>query len=242
MVSRRRIWTGSAALFAGLLALTYAQAAGPLADGAYKKVIDADIAALNTLLNNGKPDKGASSTVKPLAILIALNAKYAGKDGIAAAAVKVAEAAAKKDWATATATAKTLATASGGTAPGELYKLAKLDLADVMSPFRLSKNGGLNIEKDIREGKKAGTIAPDAALLIAARAAAIADLTYHFPVDKAASGANAAKWKKYTDTMLEVSKQIATEASKPKADPKALGKLLGGLDGSCIGCHNDFRD
>src|SRR5689334_8973357 len=105
MNTRRRIWSGFAALALGLSALAYAHAAGPLADAAYRKVLDADIAALNQLLNNGKPERGAMSTIKPLAILTAANAKHAGKDGVAAAAVKVAEAAAKKDWATATTTA-----------------------------------------------------------------------------------------------------------------------------------------
>lgn len=242
MTARCRIWTGFAALALGLSVLTYANAAGPLADAAYKKVLDADIAALNTLLNDGKPERGAMSTIKPLAILIAKNAKHAGKEGIAAEAVKIAEAASKKDWATATAAAKTLAKATAGTAPADLHTLAKLDLADVMSAFRLSKSGGLNIEKDIREAKKAGTVAPDVALLIAGRTATIAEFTYHFPTDKAAAGANAAKWKKYTDDMLNACKSIATEATKGKPDAAALGKLMGALDTSCVNCHNDFRD
>lgn len=242
-MTRRRIWSGVAALAVGVTALGYVNAAAPLAAPVYTKVIDADIAALNKLLNEGKPERGAMSTIKPLALLIASNAKHAGKDGVAAAAVKVAEAASKKDWAGATATAKTLASASGGTVPADLHKLYKMDLADAMSPFRLAKSGGLNIEKDIREGKKAtSSITPDTAVLIGARTAAIAEFTYHFPVDKAASGAGAAKWKKLTDSMLDVSKQLTEAASKPGATPASLSKLMGALDATCINCHNEFRD
>ena len=243
MLTRYRLWTGFFALAAGVIVLASVQAAGPLPDGVYKKVLDADIAALNTLLGGGKPEKGAMPTIKPLAILIASNAKHAGNEGIAAAAVKVAEAAAKKDWAGAATIAKTLASATGGSAPSGLHKLAKLDLADVMTPFRLSSKGGLNLEKDIRDAKKAGTIAPEAAELIAIRTAGIAEFTLLFPNDKAAAGANATKWKKYSDDMLNACKQIVTESGKgKKADGKALGKLMGALDASCVACHNDFRD
>lgn len=237
----RKGW-GLLVLGIGLGWLASAHAAGPLTEAAYKKVVEADIAAIIKLLNDGKPERGATSTIKPLALLLANNARHAGQEGIAAEAVKIAEAASKKDWATANEAAKKLASASGGMAPAQLHTLAKLDLADVMSPFRLAKSGGLNIEKDIRDAKKAGSIAADAAILIGARTAGIAEFTYHFPVDKAASGANAAKWKKYTDQMLEVSKQVVTEASKPKPDTAALGKLMGSLDATCVNCHNDFRD
>ena len=232
-----------AALALGLFALTAAGAAGPLPAGAYKKALDADVAALNKLLNNGKPEKGAMSTVKPLALMIAANAQYAGNAGMAAAAIKVAEAAAKspKDWAGAAAAAKSLAAASGGAAPaGPVHTFAKFDLADVMAPFRPTKSGGLNIEKDIREAKKAGTADPAAAELLAARCATLAEFTAHFPNDKA-SGAKAAQWKKYCDAMLGASKAIA-EAATGKKDPKAIGKLMSGLDASCVNCHNDFRD
>jgi cytochrome c556 len=241
--TRIRLWTGLLALSVGAVALTAANAAGPLPNAAYQKAITADVAALNTLLNGGKPEKGAMPTVKPLALVIAMNAKHAGNDGVSAAAVKVAEAAAKKDWAGAAEIAKTLATATGGKAPSELHKLAKLDLGDVMTPFRLGSKGGLNLEKDIRDAKKAGTADPAKAELVGVRCATLAEYTLLFPTDKAASGANAAKWKKYSDDMLSASKKIVEESAKgAKADGKAIGKLMGALDGSCVACHNDFRD
>ena len=54
-----------------------------------------------------------------------------------------------------------------------------------MSQFRLAKSGGMNIEKDIRDGFKGGKIEPKAAVLIGARSAALAVHTEKMPNDKA---------------------------------------------------------
>lgn len=236
MLTRHRSIVGLAALTVGLCLLTVVDAAGPLPDAAYKKAITADIAALNKMLNDGKPANTAKGSIKALSLVIAHNANHAGNTGVAAAAVKVAEAAAKKDWAGASSIAKTLADATGGSAPKDLHNLAKLDLADVMAPFT---KAGLGLEKGIKDGKKAAPAA-DVAELIGVRSAALAEFTLHFPNDKA-TGANAAKWKKYSEDMLTFSKQIVAEAGKSKADPKAMTKLMSALDSSCASCHSDFR-
>lgn len=248
MPTPTRRLAGCAALAVGLGYLA-AAAAAPAPEAAVKKAIESDTAALSKLLNDGKPEKGAYGTIKPLALMLAAYGKQTGNDALVAEAVKVAEAAnkatkdKKKDFAPVAAAAKGLASPKGGSPlKGAVHEQAGLDLDGVMAPFRPAAKGGLNLEADIKAVVKGGPIDPAAAQLLGVRSAVLADFTAAFPNDEVKTPADKAKWKKYSDDMLVTSQQLATEGAKGKsAEPKALSKAVKGIDGSCVNCHNDFR-
>src|SRR5207237_1330483 len=98
MTSRVRLTVGAVVLAGGLYTLTAATAAPPVAKGSYTRAIEADIAALQKLLNGGKPDKRAFGTIKGVAMYVALYGEGTGDAALTAQAVKVAELAAAKKW------------------------------------------------------------------------------------------------------------------------------------------------
>ena len=148
----------------------------------------------------------------------------------------MAAALAKKDYAKAGELAKGLSAPKGGPAAKFEY-----DLEDVMSPFRIAKSGGLNIEKDIRDAAKDGKIDGKAAEVIGARSAALASYTEKMPNDKAKTNpAMTARWEKYAKDMAAAGKELCEAAGKN--DAKAITAALKKLDASCSNCHNDFRN
>lgn len=243
MLTRLRLAAGGTALAAGLCLLASAVAAPPaLPQDSYKKAIEAEVAAIQKNLNGGMPDKRAANTIRGQAMMIAVYAEATQNADLAAQAVKVAEAMAKKDFAGADKEAKLLsAPPKGGMVKGPLHQQAKFELDTSMSAFRLGKVGGLNIEADIRAGAKGGTVDPKAAELLGVRTAAIGSYAVHYPNEKAAANAgNKSKWEKLSNEMIALSKEI-TEAAKG-GDAKKLTPLFKKLDANCTNCHNDFRD
>ena len=242
-----RLSVGAVALATGLGLLTAATAqpkSPALPKETYKRVAAADIAFIQETLKGGNPDKRAVPTIKSVAMLLAAYGEATGDTGLTTEALKVAEAIAKKDFKAADAAAKNLAGAKGGAAPkAALHTLHKFDLAELMSPFRVSKVGGMNMEKDIRDAIKAGTIDTKLAEQIAVRSGAISSYTFHYPTDKATTNkALQDKWEKWSKEMGDISKQMAEEAGKAKADQKALNTILKKLDANCTNCHNEFRN
>jgi hypothetical protein len=240
-----RLSAGALALATGLWLLSTANAAPPaLSKDVYKKAIAADVAYLQEALKGGAPAKGAMRTIKAVAMFLATYGEATGDTGLTTEALKVAEAMAKKDYKGAEEAAKGLTGAKGGTKPkGPLHTLAKFDLEDAMSPYRLGRLGGLNMEKDIRDAIKAGTIDAKTAELIGIRTAVIADYATHYPNEKATTNKMLqGKWDGWSKEMGELGKQLADEAGKAKADQKALNGILKKLDANCLNCHNAFRD
>jgi hypothetical protein len=253
VTTRVRPSAGAAALAAGLWFLTGAAAAPILPPDTYKKAAEADVAQLQKHLDhiNTTPSdaKRFGPTAKSVAMILAAYGEATGDKGLTDQALKVAEALAKKDYKGAEAEAKKLAVKAGGKplAPAGLEKLHKFDLAEVMSPFRGGKVGGLNIEKDIRDAfKKDGPVPvdPKAVEVLAARTAVIGEFTLHFPNEKAtANAANRGQWDKWTKDMIETSRKLIDESAKgAKANDKEIVKMLSKLDGTCRDCHNKFRD
>lgn len=246
-----RLIAGSVALAAGMWFLTLAAtAAPPLSKEAYKAATAADISFLQRALNGGDPAKGAMPSIKGVAALVALYGEAVGDEALRSQALQVLEAAAKKDWKTADAAAKGLnAPKADPAAPKKsldaILKDNKCGLEEVMSPFRLTKVGGLNIEKDIRDATKAGAKTnPKDAELIGVRAAAIGDYAVHFPVDKAkANKGKLDMWNKWCKDMVDTGKELTDEGAKgAKADGKKLETIFKKLDKSCTDCHNEFRN
>jgi hypothetical protein len=244
VLTRLRLVAGGTALSAGLCLLAASAPAAPpdLPKDSYKKAIAADTASIQKLLNGGTPDKRASNTIRAEAMMLALYGEATGNAALTSQALQVAEAAAKKDWKGADAAAKGLAAPKAGAAPrGPLHEQAKFDLDTAMSPFRLGKVGGLNIEADIRAVAKGGKITGPDAELLAVRTAAIGAYAAHYPNDKGMMPANKGKWDKLSKEMVDVSKQIAEEA-KGGANQQKLAGLFKRLDANCTNCHNEFRD
>ncbi|MCZ2340295.1 MAG: hypothetical protein LC104_00690 [Bacteroidales bacterium] len=159
-------------------------------------------------------------------------------------ALKVADLLAAKDYAKAKDAAKALDTppASTATAKVEVHKHAKFDISEAMAPYRSSRSGGMDMERNIRSQSKS---ASDLTLIkdIAGHSVILGEFTKHLPTGQAAvNAARKKKWEDYSDEMIKHSKEILAEASKASPDKAALKKKLVVLDTSCTNCHNEFRD
>ncbi|MBX9626849.1 MAG: cytochrome c, partial [Gemmataceae bacterium] len=214
-----------------------AATAADLPAASAKKAAAADVAALQEKLDAIAADpaktKGAVRTARALALTLAAY----GDEGKAAAG-SVLEALHGKTP-DAKKALEALKAGKGGGALGD-----KHDLEDVMSPFRAAKVGGLNIEKDLKDGAKTGKLAAADAEVLGARCVALAEYTLKMPNDKAkTSPAMTKNWEKWTKDMAAAGKAVADEAGKgDKADAKKLTAALKKLDSSCTNCHNQFRD
>ena len=255
-----RTLVGCAALAAGLWVVTAAAAddAPPeLSKESYKKAADADLKFLQTRLadlakNQAAGNKLAPGQIQPalgVALLLSVYGDALGDANLKADAVKVAEAINKKDFKGADELAKKLAVKPGSGKPGALPSPLKTEamLAAVMSPFRSGAVGGLNIDRDIKDMTKnmnPTKIDPAAVEILAARSAVINAYGFHHPNEKASVKAdNKKKWEQWSTSSVDLSKQIAAEASKGKtADEKKLKTMLTTLNARCTDCHNAFRD
>ena len=230
-----------------LLAVTLS-AANPLPEG--NGALAADIAFLQKGLSK-EPQKREVTTLKAVAMLVALNAQNnsAGKDaakmaGVRDAALKVAEAVTKKDYAGAKNAAAALsAPKSGGEVKAmQLETMHNFDLAELMSSFRKGTVGGLNLEADIKaQGKAVTNVA--AAGVIGGRVALIGDYTLLMPPSEVNDATKKKQWADWSKEMTTISTDIAKEAAKgDKADKAALVKQFKALELNCTACHNVFRN
>lgn len=237
MTSTLRLLVGGAGLAVGLAALTSSTAAD-LPPASAKKAAAADLAALQEKLEAIAEDpaknRGAVRTARALALTLAAY----GEDGAKGGAGKALAALHGK---TPDAKAALAALKDGG--KGAALD-GKYDLEDVMSPFRVAKSGGLNIEKDLKDGIKGGKIAAADADVLGARCVALAEYTAKLPNDKAKTNPAMTKnWEKLSADMAAGGKAVSAEAGKgEKADAKKLVAALKKLDASCVNCHNEFRD
>ncbi len=253
-----RTLAGCAALAVGTWFLSTAATAGTpdLPKDSYKKAAAAEIGFLKTRTAElaakvAAGEKPVDGQVKPAigaAMMLAVYADAIGDAALKGDALKLAEALIKKDFKAASDMSKKLTAKPGnGSAGGEMPKLAKYELTEMMSPFRGKSVGGMNIDRDIKDMIKKENptkINPVAVEILAVRSAVSSEYATHAPNDKAAVKAeNKAKWEKWSKDSIEVSKQLAAEASKGKgADEKKLKTLLSNLNARCTDCHNAFRD
>lgn len=248
MTKSFRLVAAAPVLAVGLwLATLSAPAAAPpaLPKDSFQKAIKAEIAFLqdktDALANDFMKNRGAVRTVKASAANLSVFAEAVKDDATKSQAIKVYEAMEKKDYKAAAEAAKGLSSPKADPAVKPI-KVASLE--DVMSPFRVAKAGGQNIEADMKGAMKEGKIDPAAAELIGVRTAAIAEFTKDLPTDKATTNnAQKAKWARWTADMATASKELTEEGAKGKgADEKKLLATIKKLDASCINCHNDFRN
>lgn len=242
MTPRSRLFACAALVVGfGLVAAPVATPAD-LPKDATKAAAAADVVALQKKLDElaaaEKPAGGGIRTARGLALtLIAY-----GDDATKAQAAKVLVGLKDKDIKAGLAAGKDLANPKAD--PGALKGIDKAyTLDDVMSPFRLARagTGGLNIEKDIREGIKSGKMVPADAVIIGARSAALAEYAAKLPVEKALTNATMkAKWERWSKDMATAGKELCEAGGK--SDAKAIVTALKKLDGSCNNCHNDFKE
>ena len=258
MTHSLRTLAGCAALAVGTWFLSTSATAGTpdLPKDSYKKAADAEMAFLKTrtaelAAKAAGGMKAPDGQVKPAvgaAMMLAVYADVLGDAALKGDAIKLAEALIKKDFKAAAEGAKKLSAKPGAGKPGgEMPKVAKYELTEMMSPFRGKSVGGMNIDRDIKDMiKKEGAtkIDPAAVEILAVRSAVINEFAIHAPNDKASVKAESkAQWEKWSKDSVEVSKQLATEAAKGKgADEKKLKTLLSNLNARCTDCHNKFRD
>jgi hypothetical protein len=243
--------TGVAVLSVAATAFAADAPKAALAPSTAEMAIENDTAHLMKLFELAKTKKKIEGRIKSNALLIATYAQMNldGPNGDKMAAIrdqalKVAEAAAKKDLAAAEALAKELTTAkgSGDKKPVNLSKAAKVELVEVMDLFGGSIGGGMNIEKDIREAKKNGPKDAKSAELIGARSAALATL-YIELMPELGGKKTKDDWIKWSTQARTQAADIAAEAAKgEKADLAKLKKMISSLDATCTTCHNTFRD
>jgi hypothetical protein len=255
VITQIRLTAGGSALLVGLWFLSAAPGAPELPKDTYKKLIESDIANLqkhldhivSSLAENPKEANRHGPTTRGLAMLLAACAEATGDEALRNDALKIAEVLGKKQWKEAAELAKKLA-AKPGTAPlkaSNLHAMHKFGLDEVMSPFRGSTVGGMNIEKDIRALRdKKVAVEPAAVELLAARVGVLCDYASHFPNDKAAmSKAKTDQWLKMCKDSMDLSKRLVAESSKGKAGNLAeITKLVTSLDAKCVSCHKEFRD
>ena len=245
----RNLWTRrivGATAVVGLAAWSLG-AANPLPEG--NGVAAADIAFLQKGLSK-EPQKREVGTLKAVAMLVALNAQsqMGGKDaakmaGLRDAALEVAAAVGKKDFAAAKAAAATLGEAKpvSDAKPVKLETMHKFELEELMSTFRKGTVGGLNLEADVKAQSK-GVTDPKAAAVIAGRVALIGEYTLVLPPE----GLDAAKkkqWDAWSKEMTDLATDLSKEAAKGAAADKAkMAKGFRALDANCNACHTAFRN
>jgi hypothetical protein len=243
-----RLAAAAPVLAVGLwLAMAPAPAAAPpaLPKDSFQKAIKAEVAFLqdktDALATDFTKNRGAVRTVKASALNLSVYAEAVKDDAIRSQAIKVYEAMDKKDFKAAVEAAKGL---SSPKADPAVKPIKATNLEDIMSPFRVAKAGGQNIEADIKGAMKEGKIDPAAAELIGVRSSVIAAFTLDLPTDKAVTNnAQKMKWARWTADMANASKELTEEGAKGKsADDKKLIAAIKKLDASCVNCHNDFRN
>ena len=252
----RNLWTRrivGATAFVGLAAWSLsAKEVNPLPEGGSVAVGAADIAFLQKGLAK-TPVPREIPTLKAVAMLVALNAQHQmdGKDGakmagLRDAALAVADAVGKKDFAAAKAAAAGLADIKPASDAkpvklDELITAHKFDLDQLMSSFRKGTVGGLNLEADVKAQSKAVTD-PKVAAVVAGRIALIGEYTLALPPE-GIDADKKKKWDAWSKEMTTLAVDVSTEAAKgPAADKAKMAKGFYNLDANCNACHTVFRN
>lgn len=241
MTHRSRLFACATLVAAlGFLAAPVATSADVPKDAA-KAATAADVAALQKKLEElgATPKPGIARTARALSLTLFVYGDDATKAQAAKvyAGIKMKE----KDFKAGIDAGKALGSPPAGGKFDPKSVEGTYELHEVMQPFTLTRSGGLNIEKDIRDSIKAGKIDAKDAVLIGARSAALADYTIKLPTDKAMTNANMkAKWERWAKDMGTAGKELCETAGKN--DAKAMLTALKKLDASCSNCHNDFRN
>ena len=246
--SARRTFVGAAVLLLGMGFLAVrtqpAAVAADVSADELKMLISHDAKFIQTALAGGKPDKKAINTIKSSAMMIAAYAQDAKLITVRNDALALAAAMAKRDYKTAAGLADKLSAAGAKPDPAmkkvTLAGMHKFDLNELMSQFRPGDRGGLNVEKDIKEGAKKGLPAQQA-YAIANRVQVIADYTDQMlPEDLGGAKKTKPNWLRFNKDMRSAATDLAAAAKANNA--AKIKSALDKLDRSCVACHDVFRE
>jgi hypothetical protein len=263
-LSARRTLTGAAVLLAGIIVLNrYAtgadDAGAPVPEGEFKTLFDQDVKNISKMIEVGKMPGAAnkskgSRSIKSDAMMIAFYAnsrigtKGADDAKLAAlrdAAIKVAVAGGKKNFAAAAQAVKDL-TLDGTSGKGaakqmglaDLAKASDMDIEELMYQFKKTGVGGLGTEEEIKAAAKKGGVNPAEAAAIAARIHAVADycdvVTVKFDAKKTEKD-----WKSYNKDMKAAAKDLQTAAASK--DNKKIQAAFDKVDRGCVACHEKMK-
>jgi len=245
-----RILLGVTAAVAGL-ALMLPAGAAESSDDEFKALVEQDVKAITKATDAVGKSKAkatelnAKNAIKSSAVVMATYANArAGSDGKAAAvrdqAIKIFQAADKKDFKAVESLAKELGTLKAGDAKQiDVAKaLGELTSKDVMDNFKTTDKFGTNGEADIKANGKKATIKAADANLIAHRVLTMGELNK--TVTKAENAADKKEWEGYNEKMLKSAADLQA-ASKKKTAPAELAKIFTSLDASCTACHDKFK-
>jgi len=209
----------------------------PLIDsGDAKPLIAAETEIIEKALEKG--DKKSETKARVAAMLVALYAQTAKMPGVRDQALKVADAINQGNAAAAKQAAQGLAgagAAGGGAGPKPLQTM--IDIADLMTVFKLEKAGGQELEKNLGTYLKR----PDMAKLpvFAAKLAFIAAYTESLP-PQPAGGKDPKDWIKFAQQMR--AEALAAHKAAKAGDAAGVKAALKKVDVTCNDCHMKFRD
>ncbi|HEY8505361.1 MAG TPA: hypothetical protein VIL46_12320 [Gemmataceae bacterium] len=262
---RRWFMLGFAALLLGLglLALnspSYSQGAkdatGPMAPEDFKMVLAGDIKYLQERFKKPNPERARSSLMST-AMIIAHTAQEQMKAPGANAqqlatlrdtALQVIKALIDKDMKKAEELAGTLsadmkADPAAKPEPVPLKGAHGFELYDLMSPYRLERANGRDIEKTLRDYARKGVSDPKQALEIALRIRQLSELTMDYAPEQAEGAQKTPEnWKKFTAETQQHAAEAIQALKQGKAGAAKARTSFKLLDGSCTKCHNVFRD
>lgn len=258
----------AAALVAGLAWLTQAGAADPPSDDEFKALVDQDAKiiakAADAVDKAATPKdktaviKNATPAIKSSAVIMAgyANAKITGKDpaadakaaAVRDAAIKIYEAANKKDFKAAAAEAAGLAKLKPA-AKAEKMDTASLIKAfpeltskEVMHNLHTTRAFGTNVEADIKaNAEKKGTAAkPADAAMMAQRVLATGEYSKTVAKISGENEKEKKEWEQYNEKMIKATEDLLA-AAKKKSSPADMVKAFTAVNASCVRCHDDFK-
>ncbi len=220
--------------------------------GDVENLVKADVAELQKLLSEAKPEKKKIKQARVLAVVIAMNAEALGGDSAAVRdqAAKVAEALAKddglkeaKEAAKGLTTVKTPSGAHGDpikTLFDDDPNVRDWDRDLIMQLFKTPRAGGLGIESKVKAWAEKAPVGKDMdlAATYAQKCAVVGQVLQRInqPKGKPISEAD---WKKYAADMSAAADE-AMKAAKSK-DGKAVMNAFGKVDKACTVCHEKAK-
>lgn len=222
----------------------------------FQLVAERDIAYVQERLGQPNPERARSTLFATVMVLAydaqkQMGAEGADKQQLATfrdQLLAVGKALSDKDMEKATELASSLdpnvaADPNANVGPVTIPELFGFELYDLMSPYRLDRANGRNMEKDIRTYRSKMTASDVAdARALALRVLSLSELTHDFKPEQDEGDKTVAKWVEFSEEEHEHA-SAAADALKKGAEGLTEAKAaFKSLDGACTKCHNVFRD
>src|SRR5262245_28505538 len=202
-----------------------------------KALIEADTKVITDSLAKG--DKKSQTKARVAAMLVALYGQTTKQAGPRDLALKVADEINKENAAEAKKAAEALAggAAAAGGPKGPVPLHTMIDIADLMTVFKLEKAGGQELEKQLAGFTKNPDMAK--APVFAARLAFVSLYTESLP-PQPAGGKDPKDWIKLSQEMR--ASALAAHKAAKAGDKAGVRAAMKKVDVACNDCHTKFRD